>query len=110
MFKVMAATPAAESVIVCGSFDIPARLIAIITVPAVTLETVNVRNVPLPDKLPDKADPVPGIMSMAHCDIVPGSELNTKLMAVVVGLPIGVAVQVIGAETHTDCGAAATPG
>jgi hypothetical protein len=92
----------ATSVTVCELLEIPVRLIKIDTVPALTLETVKDRVVPVPDKVPLVAEPVPDVIvkSVATNDD-PGSALKVKLTAVVVGLPVGAAVQVIGPVTDT---------
>jgi hypothetical protein len=68
------------------------------TVPVLTLETVNVRVVPVPDKAPLDTDPVSDVIIKSFATNPVGAELKVKLIAVVIGLPVGVAVQVIGPE------------
>ena len=50
---------APERVTVCHPLTIPALLMEIETVPAITLETVNLRVFPEPDKVPLVAEPEP---------------------------------------------------
>ena len=63
------------------------------TVPAITSETVNVRVVPVPDKVPLIAEPISEVIVMSDAVNVPGLALKVKLSVVVVGLPAAVTVQ-----------------
>ena len=82
------------SVIDCGKRLALPEVIETVTIPAFTLETANVRVFPVPDNAPFVAEPVPGIIIKSDAVNVPGFSLKEKLIAVVVGLPVGVAVQV----------------
>ena len=92
---------AAISITVLGSLAIPSLFIETDTVPALTLETDNARVVPLPVKFPLVAEPVRELMVMSDAANAPGSALNVKLIFVVVGLPAGVATQVISGTSST---------
>jgi len=78
----------------------------------VTLETVNDRVVPVPDKVPLVAEPVPEVIVISVAINPVGTFKNPKLIAVVVGLPVGFAVQVIlgaGATSVTFREVVSTP-
>jgi hypothetical protein len=87
-----------ERKIDCEKLAIPPLLIEISTFPILTLETVNVRVVPEPDKVPLVAEPLPDVIVKSVATKPVGSALKVKLIAVVIGLPVAVAVQVIGPE------------
>ncbi|MCL2793215.1 MAG: hypothetical protein FWD87_08990 [Spirochaetaceae bacterium] len=78
------------------------------TVPAIGLETVNVRVVPVPDKVPLVAEPVPEVIVMFDAFNVPGSAVKLKLISVVFGVPTAVAVQAL-AISVTCCELLTTP-
>jgi hypothetical protein len=88
-------SPAAISNTDCGSLAIPVLFMETITVPALTLEIFNVQTSPLPDNVPRVAEPVPGAIVKSDAVREPGLEVNSKVIAVVVGLPVALAVQVI---------------
>jgi len=88
----------------CEVLTIPARLMEIDIFPVVTSETVNVRVVPVPDKVPLVAEPVPEVIVKSDATSpVGGAALNVNVMEVVTGVPTAVAVQVIGPTTGTCC-------
>jgi len=95
----LGAEAAAASVTVCDPLATPALLTETDTVPALTLETANVRVSPLPDTTSRVAEPVPDVIVKSLAAIAPGLRLNVKVIEVVVGLPAAAAVQVTAASS-----------
>jgi len=86
-----------------GPRAIPALMIEISTSPAITSVSVNVRVFPEPLKAPLVAEPPPstGVIVMSAATSPVGKALKVRVIEFVVGLPMGTAVQVIGATSVT---------